>query len=189
MMISPARIAAPVASLLRSLRLVPAGLAVAGLAVGCGPAAAPPEKAASTASQPAEPDDGHGHSHDHGHSHEHGPHGGDLLELGDEEYHAEVVHDEESVTVYVLDGNAKEAVAIDAPNVTINLKQEDRPVQFELPAAPQEKDPAGSASRFVLKNADLAKLVTQAKSEPKLVVAVQGKSYRADIVHAHGHAH
>ena len=41
---------------------------------------------------------------DHGHS-EKGPHGGGIVELGDEEYHAEIVvdHDTESVAVYVLE--------------------------------------------------------------------------------------
>ena len=43
-----------------------------------------------------------------------GPHHGTLVELGNEEFHAEVVHDDKSVTVYVLDAGATKAVPIDA---------------------------------------------------------------------------
>src|SRR5690349_7579690 len=53
---------------------------------------------------------GHAHSHDHGDGH--GPHEGDLIELGEEEFHAEVVFDEESdkVILYLLGSDAKTAV-------------------------------------------------------------------------------
>ena len=35
-------------------------------------------------------DHDHGdHGHDHAHDHAHGPHGGEIIEIGDEEYHAE----------------------------------------------------------------------------------------------------
>jgi len=51
-----------------------------------------------------------------------GPHHGDLVELGNEEYHAEVVHGEGgSVSVYILDSAAKSAVPIDATELTINI--------------------------------------------------------------------
>ncbi|HQZ69109.1 MAG TPA: hypothetical protein PLY87_28675, partial [Planctomycetaceae bacterium] len=59
--------------------------------------------------------------HDHAHPSE-GPHHGDLVELGNEEFHAEVVHGEAgSVTVYILDSAAKVAVPIDATELTINV--------------------------------------------------------------------
>ena len=42
-----------------------------------------------------------------GHAHPtHGPHQGDLIELGNEEYHAELLHEEDSVTIYILNGAA-----------------------------------------------------------------------------------
>src|SRR5437867_4454418 len=55
------------------------------------------------------------------HSHEHGPHDGELIELGEEEYHAEVVFDEDShkVTLYLLGDDAKSAVAIEAKELTL----------------------------------------------------------------------
>ena len=51
---------------------------------------------------------------EHAHPSE-GPHQGDLVELGNEEFHAEVVHGEGgSVSVYILDSGAKAAVPVDA---------------------------------------------------------------------------
>ena len=65
---------------------------------------------------PPETEDAHGHPSE-------GPHNGTLVELGNEEFHVEIVHDAESVTVYVLDAAAKVAVPIDAADISINLMQ------------------------------------------------------------------
>jgi hypothetical protein len=61
---------------------------------------------------------------EHAHPNE-GPHHGDLVELGNEEYHAEVVHGEAgSVTVYILDSAAKVAVPIEAAELMINISHD-----------------------------------------------------------------
>jgi hypothetical protein len=66
---------------------------------------------------PPETDGHEGHAHP-----SEGPHHGDLVELGNEEFHAEVVHgDAGSVTVYILDSSAKTAVPIDATELAINI--------------------------------------------------------------------
>ena len=61
--------------------------------------------------------------HDHaGHGHpSEGPHHGGLIELGNEEYHAELVHDDDAgtVTLYILDGGVTKQVPIDATEITI----------------------------------------------------------------------
>jgi hypothetical protein len=124
--------------------------------------------------------------------HEHateGPHGGSLIELGNEEYHAELVHDDAAgaVTIYVLDSSAKASVPIDAADVTINLKHEGRGEQFKLAASPDPSDPAGKASRFVSTEAELAADLDHEGAEPQLVMTVNGKPYRAAIEHHHGH--
>ncbi len=59
-----------------------------------------------------------------------GPHHGSLIELGNEEYHAELVHDAENVTVYILDSSASTATPIEAPELTINLMHDGKPAQF-----------------------------------------------------------
>lgn len=122
--------------------------------------------------------------------HEHpseGPHGGELVELGNEEYHAELVHDEESgsVTVYVLDSAAKSGVPIDAQEVTINLTHDGQAEQFAVTASPQEGDGEGKSSRFTSQDAELAEELEHNHGEAKLVLTINGKQYRGSILHDH----
>ena len=124
--------------------------------------------------------------HDHGHP-EHGPNGGDLIELGEEEYHAELVHDAGAVTIYILDSSAKQAVPIDATEVTINLKHDGKPEQFKLAAAPQEGEGEGKSSRFTAENADLASHLDEDDAGARLMVTIAGKSFNGAIEHHHGH--
>ncbi len=65
-----------------------------------------------------------------------GPHHGTLIELGKEEYHAELVHDDKMVTIYILDSAAKTAVPIDSLELVINLVHDGKPEQFKLAASP-----------------------------------------------------
>lgn len=119
-----------------------------------------------------------------GHDHEEkGPHGGSLVELGDEEYHAEFVMDEKAntATVYLLDGKAKEAVAIDSPDVLVNLKLEKMPKQVRLKALPVKTDSKGKSSRFGVKDAELIKLLHQKGASAQLRVKIAGKSYSGKI--------
>ena len=95
-----------------------------------------------------------------------GPHHGSLVELGNEEFHAEVVHDDKSVTVYVLDASASKAVPIDAQDLTINLIHDGKPEQFKLAASPDAGDPSGKSSRFTLADADLVSHIDDASAAP-----------------------
>jgi len=139
--------------------------------------------------------DGHdhsGHDHsDHGHAEE-GPHQGSLIELGNEAYHAEMVHDEATgtVTVYLLDSAAKTSVPIDATELLVNLTHDSAAEQFKLAANPQENDPEGKSSRFVSTDAELVEDLDLEGVEAKLVTTIAGKQYRGDIHHDHeGHQH
>lgn len=120
-----------------------------------------------------------------------GPHGGSLVELGEHEYHAEFLFDEksETVTIHILDQSAKEALPIDAKEVTINLLHNGEPEQFQLPAAPEEADAGGKSSRFQLKDDDLAHNLEHEDADPKLTVMISGKSYTGKISHMGAHAH
>ncbi len=73
---------------------------------------------------------------EHAHAHVHGPHDGELIELGDEEYHAELIHDDEAgkVTIYILDGAHEKAVPIEAGTITIKMVVNATPVEFKLGA-------------------------------------------------------
>ncbi|MFQ5731637.1 MAG: hypothetical protein ACE5KM_06765 [Planctomycetaceae bacterium] len=115
-----------------------------------------------------------------------GPHGGHTVDLGDHEYHAEVVHDEENdtVTVYIL-STANKPVPIDAKEVVINLKHDGMREQFKLPAVRDEGDPENKSSRFQLKNKELHHDLEANGAEPKLSVKIKGRSYTAEIKHDH----
>jgi hypothetical protein len=133
--------------------------------------------------------DEHGHDHDHGHASE-GPHHGDLVELGNEEYHAEIVHgDGGSITIYILDGSAKNAVPIESTEVVLNVSRDGKPEQYRLPASPEASDGQGKSSKFTLVNADLAAHLDEEKTLAKLVVNVSGKQFTGNVEHHHDHDH
>ncbi len=144
-----------------------------------------------TAPPPATVDTHDGHDHDaHGHA-SHGPHHGDLIELGNEEFHAEIVHDEiaGTVTIYVLNGEATEQVPIDATEVTINATHDGSPEQFQLMASADTNDPEGKSSRFVSNDPDLASRLDEEGADARLVLTINGNSYRGAVAHDHDHAH
>lgn len=122
-----------------------------------------------------------------------GPHHGDLVELGNEEYHAEIVHgDGGEVTVYILDSKAAKAVPITAKDVTINLSHDGKAEQFKLPAAPDAGDPEGKSSRFRLKDKELASDLDTKGTNAKIVIVIDSKSYSGKIEHHRegaGHDH
>lgn len=123
-----------------------------------------------------------------GHDHsETGPHGGPIIELGEEEYHGEIVLEDKTktVTIYLLGSNAKDAVPIDAPEVVINLKHGNKPEQFKLKASPTKTDPKGKASRFVLKSDDLLHDLHHDNADARLRVKIAGKSYSGKIAAGH----
>src|SRR3954447_6501560 len=110
-------------ALIAMIVAIASGIAVA----GCNHAAHDKDKTATTA-------EGHHHEgHDHAH---HGPHHGHLMELGAEEYHAEWTHNESGkITVYILDGEAKKEVPIEADEIAIDVKLGNTPpVNYKLAA-------------------------------------------------------
>jgi hypothetical protein len=76
-----------------------------------------------------------------------GPHGGGIVELGEEEFHAEVVldHDAHSLRVFLLGPDMKTAATTAATELT--LTPEDGKA-LTLKAAPQDGESDGKASRF-----------------------------------------
>lgn len=118
-----------------------------------------------------------------------GPHHGSLIELGNEEYHAELVHDDAAgtVTIYLLDSAAKAVVPVDAKQLQINLSHDGEAEQFELLATPEAGDPPGKASKFVSSDAELAEELDHEGVQAQLVVSIAGKQYRGTIEHDHDH--
>ncbi len=160
------------------------------LAAGCQPAAPPAAPVSPVNATPGTDD--HDHA-DHAHASE-GPRHGILVELGNEEYHAEVVHDDATgtVTVYLLDSSAKKSVTTTATEATINLKHGDTPEQFKLAAQPEEGNPAGQTSRFTLIDQELVEHHDDPAAGAKLNITVGDTTYTGAIPAvdhaAHDHA-
>ena len=130
-----------------------------------------------------------GHDHaSHAHAAE-GPHHGTLSELGNDEYHAEFLHDDQSVTIYILDGSADKQLPIDATEIAINTIHAGLPKQFKLDASPDENDPPGKSSRFVSSDQELASHINEVGAEPRLVLTINEKSYRGKIALDASHDH
>jgi hypothetical protein len=129
------------------------------------------------------------HGHDHGHA-EKGPHGGSLVELGDEEYHAEVVvdADADSLLVYLLGKDAKTAVPVAAPEVSVALAGKD-PVTLKASAQPDDGE--GKASKFTIVDRDFVhKIMDEGVMHGDLRITIEDKPYRGEIdYHLDGSAH
>lgn len=127
--------------------------------------------------------------HEHGHGAK-GPHGGGLIELGAEEYHAEIVvdHDAHAVRVYVLGKDAKTAEPIAATDLTVTPAGKEA---LKLKAAPQKTDGEGKSSVFELIDDDVVHTLMDAKAiHGKLQVSIGGKPFTGEIdYHIDGSAH
>lgn len=116
-----------------------------------------------------------------------GPHKGNLIELGDDEYLAEIVHDDGigRVTIYLLGSDAKSAVVTDVKELTISAKVMGAPVQLRLKAAPQKGDAVGATSRFVSTSEFLMELLDNPAVQPIIRVSIAGKTFQGKIDHEH----
>jgi hypothetical protein len=151
---------------------------------GCGPK--PAGKKADT--------HGHDHDHDHGHDHAaHGPHEGHVLELGDEEYHAEWTYDDGSgkVTVYLLDHELKQPAPTGAETIAIKVKVGENEKEYLLEAVDRTAGDAPMASQFELVDKTLGTALITTGTDATLTVEIGGKPYTAKIEHDDhdGHHH
>lgn len=136
-----------------------------------------------------------GHNHEAA-SHQHptaGPHGGALLELGNEEFHAELLLDEEhnQVTICLLDSSAVKPVEIEVPFLRINVKASDKPRQYKLtPVYVEGREPAGATDCYAIVSPQLMRDLHTKGHVAKLSVMIGRKVYSAMIQHApHEHKH
>lgn len=128
------------------------------------------------------------------HSHAHpskAPHGGEILELGADEYHAELVVDEKEhvVAVYILDGAAQGEVAIDAPYLNVNVRIGGKPVQHRLNPVRPAGQTEGPTACFALQSESLMKSLHTPGANPRLTLRIGKKAYVARIAHSHSHSH
>ena len=130
-----------------------------------------------------------GDAHDHHDHAEHGPHGGHVVELGEHEYHAEVVHDpkKNSVTVYLFGHDLDEPLPIEEQEITIGLEMHGGEDEFTLTASPLESEAEGKSSRFeIVGDEEIAEHI---EDEEDLIgtvtVKIGEKSYSGKISHDH----
>ncbi len=128
-------------------------------------------------------------AHDHEHHH-HGPHNGHMMEIGEEEYHAEWTHDESGkVTFYILDSEAKKDVPIAADEITIDVKIGDHaPKTYKLQAV----NPIdGKSAAFTITDKQFEALFDQLKSSGltlTLHANINGKQFDQSVKeHEHEH--
>jgi hypothetical protein len=156
---------------------------------GCTPTTTPPPSTGTTEHKEG---DGHDHAAEHAHPAE-GPHHGHLIELGNDDYHAELAHDDatKTVTIYLLGKDAKTAVTIPDPEILLNLVVDGKPLQAKLTASPQEGDPAGQSSRFSIIDETILEAHDAPKTTGRLSVTINGTPYSGTVEHhEHGeHKH
>jgi hypothetical protein len=159
---------------------------------GCGSATSS-DRSSAGAGQHAHGGDAHSHHHDHG---DIGPNGGHLIELGDGDFHAEWLHEDETgkVTVIVLDGNCDNEVGISAESINIDVAVADAsaPQSYQLRAIGRSEGNEPTASRFELTDESL--LVALKVGEgvtATLNLDIDGKQYMGRIEHHEhgGHSH
>ncbi|MCI0334947.1 MAG: hypothetical protein L0228_17205 [Planctomycetes bacterium] len=146
---------------------------------------------------PSDPAGGEHAGEEHAHADE-GPHGGHIIELGTEEHHAELTHDDAThkVGIYLLGSDAKTAAPIEAESVTINVSADGVPSQYLLPSVPQDGEAAGQSSYFEIVSEPLCDVVageSEANStQARLSLSIGGKPYVGLIEttpHEHDHDH
>ncbi len=111
-----------------------------------------------------------------------GPHHGHLIELGAEEYHGELLHDDAAgtVTIYILDKLATTEVAVPQDAVTLNLMVNGAPQQFPMTAM----NPVDSkASHFQIVNKEALEALENGETKGRLNVTIEGKPYIGVIEH------
>jgi hypothetical protein len=120
--------------------------------------------------------DGHDHGdhegHDHGDHAAHGPHGGELLEVGEHLAHVELIHDQtaKTVTLHMLGADAKTALTLEeAPKLNLMIGGEAVQVATE-----------GSGSEFKAMHEAFA-----GEPEGKIALKFEGKMYQVELAHAH----
>jgi hypothetical protein len=110
------------------------------------------------------------------------PHGGEVLDLGDHEYHLELIHDHTGgrVTVYVLEADLKTPIAVAAPTIVIATKE--GPKEFTLTAV----NPAADGTADTWKGSHPGLIADP--WDGRIRLTIRGKAFQSPLEGApHGH--
>ena len=155
-------------------------LTVSGLGLGCGASKTDYKDLASVqANAPKQ----HDHAtHDGAHLHYGaGPHGGTVLELGGDDFHAELVfdHDSHAIRVFLYGGDAKTPLPSKAPHATLVL---DKDKSITLRSLPLEGESNGMSSRFELVDENLVhEILEKGFLHGDLEVEIDGKPFKSHL--------
>ena len=162
-------------------------LVVSLIAIGCGPSKSG-DKSAEEIKKVGVKDHDHD-SHQGGHTHYGaGPHGGSLIELGGDDYHAELVLDRgaHAIRIFLLKSDAKTPLVTKSAEATITL---DKDQKLLLKATPLEGETEGQSSRFELvDDVFVHKLVDSGYLHGDLSIQIDEKLFQShlDIHFEHG---
>ena len=133
---------------------------------------------------------GHDDHSSHGHG-AHGPNGGDIVEVGDEEFHAEVVVDEDEhrIDVFILGSDAKTAKPISASEISINFKHGAEVEEFKLTASALEGETDGQASKFTITDEELFEELHEHSEGATLNFSDGDQVLTGTVNHSHDHGH
>lgn len=141
----------------------------------------------------------HDHAHRPGDTHEHAghvhtaPHGGTIVELGEEMFHLELVHDAVAgtLTAYVLDGHLENFIRITqgsfALSVTLNGRTEE--AVFQAIANPATGETVGDTSQFEARAPWLKTEGLRFEGRVR-ALTIRGRTFNdASVRFPEGHAH
>ncbi len=118
------------------------------------------------------------------HAHEHGPHDGEIVEL--EPNHGEVVLEKDrKVTLYILDGELKNAVPLADATAFLVLKTGTESKQYDLKALPLDGETDGKTSRFQSTEALPESIKDGHDIAGRVTVTVGGKQTSGEVGHEH----
>lgn len=124
-------------------------------------------------------------------AHAHGPNGGHILELGEEEFHAEVAMDTaRKLTVYLLDEAVKNPKPAANGTLQITTKDGDKEVVLDLTPAPLETEKDGQCSRFELAADKVPGSIMDIEGlTGNLSLTVGDKTLKTSLTEEHDHGH
>ena len=125
------------------------------------------------------------------HAHEHGPNGGHIIELGEEEFHAEVAMDQaRMLTVWLLDEAVKNAKPVENGTLQIVTMVDGKETTLALVAAPLEGETDGKCSRFGLAADQVPGAIMDIEGlTGSLTLKFGGKTLTKSLTEEHDHGH
>lgn len=149
------------------------------LALGCGPSA---DYKPSSKLPPATKKEHDHATHEGAHLHYGaGPHGGAVVELGGDDYHAELVfdHDAHALQVFLLKADAKSPLPTKTAEATL---AQDEGKSLSLKASPLDGESDGLSSRFqIVDEALVHSILEKGFLHGDLTVQIDGKSFKSHL--------